>query len=353
MIYHLYVTQKYYLPFLCCKYHVVWRPKYRPNVLMEGVDNYYSNKPLVKYIKRRNPMTILKVDNITKKFGTLTALDRISFEMEQGEVLGFIGPNGAGKTTTIRILLGILKASSGNAVIFGKDVWNDAVEIHKNLAFVPGEVNLWPNLTGGEVIDLFIKLRGNNGRNRREELIRRFDLDPSKKCGTYSKGNRQKVALIAAFSTDADLYILDEPTTGLDPLMKQFFQECVNEVKKEGKSVLLSSHILSEVEKLCDRVCIIRKGEIIETGTLEELRHLTRTHIKVETRQPVPELESIDGIHNLQKAGKVYIFQADTDKIGKIIKYLGQFDITALESAPPTLEDLFLHHYQSDRGEDG
>ncbi|MBO1911484.1 ABC transporter ATP-binding protein, partial [Microvirga sp. 3-52] len=205
----------------------------------------------------------------------------------------------AGKSTTIRILLGILKATEGSATIFGKDVWANAVEIHKRIAYVPGDVNLWPNLTGGEVIDLFIKLRGTNNKGRREELIKRFDLDPTKKCRTYSKGNRQKVALIAALSSDADLYILDEPTSGLDPLMERVFQECILEAKNAGKSVLLSSHILSEVEKLCDKVAIIREGKIIETGSLHELRHLTRAHLQVETKLPMTALQEVKGVHDV------------------------------------------------------
>ena len=209
-------------------------------------------------------MAIVTIRNLVKKFGTVTALDGIDLDVNQGEVYGYIGPNGAGKTTTIRVLLGILRATSGEARIFGKDVWNDAVEIHKRIAYVPGEVNLWSNLTGGEVIDLLVELRGSNNRSRRDELIERFDLDPSKKCGTYSKGNRQKVALVAAFASDAELYILDEPTSGLDPLMEQVFQQCIIEQKQQGRSVLLSSHILSEVEKLCDKVSIIREGKIIE-----------------------------------------------------------------------------------------
>lgn len=211
-------------------------------------------------------MSLLITKNLTKKFGSFTALKNVNLEVKEGEVFGFIGPNGAGKSTTIRILLGILKATAGEAKIFGLDAWKDAVEIHKRIAYVPGDVNLWPNLTGGEVIDFFIKLRGANPKGRRDELIERFALDPTKKCRTYSKGNRQKVALIAAFSSDADLYIFDEPTSGLDPLMERTFQEYVLEVKKEGKSVFLSSHILSEVERLCDRIGIIREGEIIETG---------------------------------------------------------------------------------------
>jgi len=213
---------------------------------------------------------IVSVEGITKRFGKFTALQDVNMEVHPGEVVGFIGPNGAGKTTTIRVLLGILQATSGSAKIFGLDTWKSAVEIHKKIAYVPGDVSLWPNLTGGEVIDFFINLRGNGiNKERRDDLIKRFDFDPTKKCNTYSKGNRQKVALIAAFATDADLYILDEPTSGLDPLMEHVFQQCVAEVKKAGKSVLLSSHILTEVEKLCDRVYIIRKGKVEELSKKE------------------------------------------------------------------------------------
>jgi ABC-2 type transport system ATP-binding protein len=295
-------------------------------------------------------MTILRVNQVTKKFGSFTALDGIDLEVGQGEIYGFIGPNGAGKTTTIRILLGILQATSGTATIFGQDAWRDAVEIHKRIAYVPGEVNLWSNLTGGEVIDLFVKLRGANGTSRREELIQRFDLDPTKKCSTYSKGNRQKVALIAAFASNADLYILDEPTSGLDPLMEQIFQECVREVKAAGKSVLLSSHILSEVEKLCDKVSIIRQGKIIESGTLQELRHLTRTRVQVETARPIPNLAELEGIHDLNNVERSVIFHVDTDKLGQVIKEISEYEILSLESTPPTLEDLFIHHYRDQRG---
>lgn len=293
-------------------------------------------------------MAILKVNNVTKKFGNFTALNGINLEVNQGEVYGFIGPNGAGKTTTIRILLGILKATSGTATIFGQDAWTDAVEIHKRIAYVPGDVSLWPNLTGGEVIDLFVKLRGANNQNRREQLIKRFDLDPSKKCGTYSKGNRQKVALIAAFASDADLYILDEPTSGLDPLMELVFQECVQEIKAEGKSVFLSSHILSEVEKLCDRVSIIRQGKIIETGSLQELRHLTRTRVRVETAKPIENLTEITGVYEVEEFPGGAAFQVEGDRLGEVIKYISNYDIISLESAPPTLEELFMHHYQGE-----
>ncbi len=296
-------------------------------------------------------MPVLKISKLTKSFGKFTALDGIDLEVNKGEIYGFIGPNGAGKTTTLRILLGFLKATSGKATIFGKDVWEDAVEIHKNIAYVPGDVNLWPNLTGGEVIDLFIKLRASANKNRREELIEKFDLDPTKKCRAYSKGNRQKVALIAAFASDAELYILDEPTTGLDPLMENVFQECIMEAKKEGKSVLLSSHILSEVEKLCDKVSIIRQGKIIETGSLEELRHLTRNRMNVQTAKPLQNLGELKGVHDLEQKDNSVSFQVDTEELDNVIKHLSSFGILKLESAPPTLEDLFMRHYHRDGGE--
>lgn len=291
-------------------------------------------------------MSIVEVKNLHKKFGNFQALDGVNLALDQGEIYGFIGPNGAGKSTTIRILLGILKASEGKATIFGKDAWYDAVEIHKRLAYVPGDVNLWPNLTGGEVIDLFMGLRGGNNKHKREELLERFALDPSKKCRTYSKGNRQKVALVAAFASDYELFIFDEPTSGLDPLMEQVFQEYVQSAKDAGKTVLLSSHILSEVEKLCDRVGIIRQGKIIESGTLSEMRHLTRTNLLVETKEPIPTIDEWKGIHNVQKDGQTLDFQVDSEELDTVIRYVSQYGIIKLESAPPTLEDLFMRHYE-------
>ncbi|WP_113927772.1 ABC transporter ATP-binding protein [Bacillus sp. P14.5] len=292
-------------------------------------------------------MAVLQTTNLTKTFGKFTALNGVNIEVNQGEVYGFIGPNGAGKSTTIRILLGALKATKGEASIFGMDAWKDAVEIHKRIAYVPGDVNLWPNLTGGEVIDLFMKLRGTTDKNKREEMIERFNLDPTKKCRTYSKGNRQKVALAAAFSSGADLYILDEPTSGLDPLMERVFQDCVAEVKREGKSVLLSSHILSEVEKLCDRVGIIRQGEIIETGTLKELRHLTRTNLMLETSQPIESFKEVKGVHDIKRNGREISLQVDSEWLHEVITYVSGFEVTRLESAPPTLEDMFMRHYDT------
>ena len=296
-------------------------------------------------------MSIVRISSLIKRFGNFTALDGIDLEVKRGEIYGFIGPNGAGKTTTIRVLLGILKATGGEVKVFGMDAWKDAVEIHKRVAYVPGEVNLWPNLTGGEVIDLFIRLRGSDNKGRREELIEKFSLDPSKKCRTYSKGNRQKVALVAAFASDAELFILDEPTSGLDPLMENIFRDCILEAKREGKSILLSSHILSEVEKLCDKVSIIRQGRIIESGSLDELRHLTRSSMAVQTRQPVEDLEKIKGIHDVEIRDNTMYFQVDTEEIGNIVKHISSYDILKLESAPPTLEDLFMRHYQGDGGE--
>lgn len=293
---------------------------------------------------------IMKVSNLTKNYGQFTALRDVNLSVQPGEVYGFIGPNGAGKTTTIRVLLGILKATNGGATIFGKDVWNDAVEIHKNVAYVPGDVNLWSNLTGGEVIDLFVRLRKGKNKSRKEELIKRFDIDPTKKCRTYSKGNRQKVALVAAFASDADLYILDEPTSGLDPLMEKVFQECVLEVKNAGKSVFLSSHILQEVERLCDKVSIIREGRVIETGTMVELRHLTRTSVTAETGKPVEGLENIPGVHGIRKENNNLVFTVDTKNITEAMAHLTGFGIVKLECSPPTLEELFMSHYENERG---
>ena len=296
-------------------------------------------------------MAVISVRDLTKKFGKFTALNKVNLELEKGDIYGFIGPNGAGKTTTIRILLGILKASGGKATVFGQDVWKDAVSIHKNLAYVPGDVKLWPNLTGGELIDLFIKLRGSNNKTRRDELIERFQLDPTKKCRTYSKGNRQKVALIAAFASDADLYILDEPTSGLDPLMEQIFQELILEARDQGKTILLSSHILHEVEKLCNKVSIIREGQIIEAGDLKKLRHLTRTRMEVETKRQLEGFDRVKGVHDLYIKDKTVYFQVDSEEINNVIKFISPFDILRLESAPPTLEDLFMRHYRGEAGD--
>ena len=290
-------------------------------------------------------MAIIKTENLHKYFGKVKALDGVDLEVNEGEVYGFIGPNGAGKSTAIRVLLGILKPTAGRATIFGEDVWQNAVEIHKRIAYVPGDVNLWPNLSGGEVIDLFVRMKKDHNRKYREELIERFDFDPSKKCGTYSKGNRQKVALIAALSSDADLYILDEPTSGLDPLMEIVFQECVRKVKAEGKTVFLSSHILSEVEQLCDRISIIRQGRVIDSGSMNELRHLTRNNVKVEARMPLGELAGMDGVHGFREEKGAAMFRMDNNRTESVMNFLAGKGVTHIVSAPPTLEELFMSHY--------
>lgn len=290
-------------------------------------------------------MNNIEVRGVTKKFGSFTALDSIDLTVGEGEIYGFIGPNGAGKSTTIRILLGMLKATEGSAKIFGKDAWKDAVEIHQRIAYVPGDVNLWPNLTGGEVIDLLLKLGGNGNGNKKEELLERFELDPGKKCRAYSKGNRQKVALVAAFAREADLYLLDEPTTGLDPLMKKTFEECVREAKKAGKTVFLSSHILSEVEKMCDKVAIIRQGKIIEEGNLAEMRHLTRMNVILRTKRPAEGLKEMKGVHRLEEKDGLLHFQVDSVAMDEVIRHISRFGVEYLECLPPTLEDLFMRHY--------
>ena len=298
-----------------------------------------------------NNEPLLKITHLQKKFGKFQALKDIDFEINAGEVFGFIGPNGAGKSTTIRILLGILKASAGQATIFGQDVWQDSVAIHERIAYVPGDVYLWPNLSGGEIIDLFLKLNGGQHTAKTDALIKRFELDPRKKARTYSKGNRQKVALIAAFSTDADFYIFDEPTSGLDPLNEQTFQTEVLALKQQGKSVLLSSHILSEVEKMCDRIGIIREGQIVETGTLAEMRHLTRTTVDVQTRQPLTDLAALAGVHGVtERHGENHVSLAvDADQLTTVVQYLASRQLLTLTTTPPTLEDLFMRYYTTDK----
>ncbi|MCL2858245.1 MAG: ABC transporter ATP-binding protein [Streptococcaceae bacterium] len=290
---------------------------------------------------------LVEVKNLQKHFGKFQALKDVTFEVNAGEVLGYIGPNGAGKSTTIRILLGIIKSSSGSAKIFGLDVWKDAIEIHKRLAYVPGDVYLWPNLSGGEIIDMFMSMHGNANEAKRDELISKFELDPKKKARSYSKGNRQKVALIAALACDADLYIFDEPTSGLDPLMEAVFQEEIDRLKSEGKAIILSSHILSEVERLADRVAVIRKGEIVEYGSLDDLRHLTRYQYHVNTKENPEGLAQLDFIHEFKADGHTVQFQAEADDVEKVLPELMKVGVTKLETTPPTLEELFLSHYEN------
>ena len=290
----------------------------------------------------------ISATGLVKAFGSTRALDELDLTVRPGEVHGFLGPNGAGKTTTIRVLLGLLRRDAGAVTLLGGDPWRDAVVLHRRLAYVPGEVNLWPNLTGGEVIDLLGALRGGLDRTRRTALLERFQLDPTKQCRAYSKGNRQKVALVAAFASDVELYLLDEPSSGLDPLMEVVFQDVVCELRDAGRTVLLSSHILAEVEALCDRVTIIRAGRATESGTFDELRHLTRTTVVVETAHRIGTLSDLPGVHDVSVDGTRAHLSVDTGELNRILEHLVEFDVRSLTSSPPTLEELFLRHYGED-----
>ena len=290
---------------------------------------------------------IVSVRGLVKKFGQFRALDGLDLTVARGEVHGFLGPNGAGKSTTIRSLLGLLRTDAGEMTVFGMSPWRDAVDIHRRLAYVPGDVALWPNLSGGETIDMLLRMRDEDpATSRREELLERFQLDPTKKGRAYSKGNRQKVALVAAFAADAELLILDEPTSGLDPLMEEVFNECVGERMAAGATVLLSSHILSEVERLADRVTIIREGRTVETGTLEDLRHLRRSHVRAQVSGPVPDLTNVPGVHDVSVDGSTVSCTVDPDGLPVVLEALTRAGVQALTSVPPTLEELFLDAYR-------
>jgi ABC-2 type transport system ATP-binding protein len=294
----------------------------------------------------------IRVDGLIKTFGPTRALDGLDLAVRIGEVHGFLGPNGAGKTTTIRILLGLMRADGGTATLLGGDPWADATTLHRRLAYVPGDVTLWPSLSGGEAIDLLGRLRGGLDKRRRDDLLARFDLDPRKKGRAYSKGNRQKVALIAALASDVELLLLDEPTSGLDPLMEEVFREVIAEEHRRGdRTVLLSSHILSEVEALCDRVTIIREGRAVESGTLSELRHLTRTSVSAELTGPADGLAGLPGVHALRTEGDRVHFEVDDAALGAALRHLTDVGVRSLTSRPPTLEELFLQHYRAGTGE--
>ncbi|GAB4086607.1 ABC transporter ATP-binding protein [Myceligenerans cantabricum] len=295
----------------------------------------------------------IEIAGLHKSFGSVKALDDLDLVVPAGEVAGFLGPNGAGKSTTIRVLLGLLRSDAGTARMFGRDVWRDAVELHKHITYVPGDVSLWPNLTGGECIDYLTRLRGTADkkalRARKAELLERFELDPRKRARTYSKGNRQKVALVAAFLSDAELYILDEPTSGLDPLMESVFTEYIREAKDAGRSVLLSSHILSEVEKVCDTVTIIRNGTAVEHGTLDELRHLTRSSVTAVVGGNPAHLSALDAVNDLTTTpaddGTRVVFDADNSDIADVLKAVSALDVRSITITPPSLEELFMRHY--------
>ncbi|WP_433385082.1 ABC transporter ATP-binding protein [Micromonospora sp. KLBMP9576] len=290
-------------------------------------------------------MPVISIEDLVKTFGGVRALDGLHLRVEAGEVHGFLGPNGSGKSTTLRVLLGLLRRDAGDVRVFDADPWRDAVALHRRLAYVPGDVSLWPNLSGGEAIDLFGELRGGLDRRRRDDLLQRFDLDPTRRCRTYSKGNRQKVAIVAAFASDVELYVLDEPTSGLDPLMEAVFQDEVRQLTRDGATVLLSSHVLAEVEALCDRVSIIREGRTVESGTLTELRHLTRTAITVETARPATGLADLPGVHAVREVDGRTHLEVEPAHLDALLGRLVGFGVRALTSAPPTLEELFLRHY--------
>lgn len=287
----------------------------------------------------------IRIRGLVKTFGSTRALDGLDLEVAAGEVHGFLGPNGAGKSTAIRVLLGLLRADTGETRLLGGDPWRDAAALHRRLAYVPGDVSLWPNLSGGECLDLLGRLRGGLDPARRDALVQRFGLDLSKRGRSYSKGNRQKVALVSALAADVELLLLDEPTSGLDPLMEAEFQACVREFRDAGGTVLLSSHILAEVESLCDRVSIIRDGRVVESGTLSELRHLTRTSVSAELERPAPDLAGLDGVHDLVVEGEKVRFEVDTARTDAALSVLVRSGVRTLTAQPPTLEDLFLRHY--------
>ena len=287
----------------------------------------------------------IEINGLVKTFGPTRALDGLDLTVRAGEVHGFLGPNGAGKTTALRALLGLYRADSGNAKVLDLDPWRDAVALHRRLAYVPGDVSLWPNLTGGEVIDLLGRLRGGLDPQRRSELIERFDLDPTKKTRAYSKGNRQKVALIAALAADVELLLLDEPTAGLDPLMEAMFRGLIQEWRGAGRSVLLSSHILSEAEALSDRLSIIRAGRVVETGTLDQMRHLRRTSVTAQLRGDAPPLAAMTGVHDVRVDGARLSCQVDAEALDPVLAALAAAGVTSLLTQPPTLEQLFLQHY--------
>ncbi|MBF6214398.1 ABC transporter ATP-binding protein [Nocardia puris] len=288
--------------------------------------------------------TVVEIERLRKSYGATRALDGLDLSVRAGEVHGFLGPNGAGKTTTIRILLGLIRADGGTARLFGRDPWRDAVDLHARVGYVPGDVDLWPSLTGGEVIDILSRLQGEAAPATIADLVDRFELDPSKKCSSYSKGNRQKVALIAAFASDPELLILDEPTSGLDPLMENVFTECVREATRRGRTVLLSSHILSEVEKLCHTVTIVRAGTTVTSGSLSDLRRATRTHFRVEMDEPAAfDLRCAE---NIRRSAHEVRFDIEPARLNETLAYLAASDVRSVTSAPPSLEDLFLHHYE-------
>jgi ABC-2 type transport system ATP-binding protein len=302
-------------------------------------------------VERLDP--VVRLDAVTKDYGRVRALDALTLEVRRGEVYGLLGPNGAGKTTALRILLGLLRPTDGQATVFGLDAWSEAVAVHRRLGYVPGELGVWPVLTGRQILDLLGRVHGGVDEAYREELVERFDFDPAKKGRSYSKGNRQKIALIAGLATRAELLVMDEPTSGLDPLMEVTFQECVREAKEDGRTVLLSSHILAEVEALCDRVGILRHGRLVDQGTLAELRHLSAHTVEAGFEGAPPVLDGVPGVDSVEVLdGHVRLrVQGSTDPL---LKALAEAEVTSLLVREPSLEELFLAYYgEEERAPEG
>jgi ABC-2 type transport system ATP-binding protein len=294
-----------------------------------------------------NQHEVIAIRGLEKSFGVTRALAGLDLAVAEGEVHGFLGPNGAGKSTTIRILLGLVRPDAGEVRLFGGDAWAEAARLHRRLAYVPGDVSLWPNLSGGEVIDLLLRMRGAPvDHPLRAEMLERFELDPTKKGRAYSKGNRQKVALVAAFAAPTDLLVLDEPTSGLDPLMEEVFASAITDVRAAGTTVLLSSHILGEVERLADRVTIIREGRVVESGDLDQMRHLHRSRVRAEVVGTPPDLSGIPGVHDLTVEGSVVSCGVDAEALPQVLTALTATGVRTLTSTPPTLEELFLDAYR-------
>ncbi|HLN17085.1 MAG TPA: ABC transporter ATP-binding protein [Acidimicrobiales bacterium] len=293
--------------------------------------------------------TVISTRGLSKHYGPVVALTDLDLEVEEGEVLGYLGPNGSGKTTTIRLLLGLIRPTAGSATIFGLDCQRQTVELHRRLAYVPGEANLWPSFTGKETLHLLGRVQGRVDDAYREALLERFDLDPSKKVRTYSKGNRQKLVLVAALMCRPDLLVLDEPTSGLDPLMEQVFRECVREAKARGQTLFLSSHILSEVEAVCDRVAILRAGRLVEIGTLAEMRHLSARQVEVTFNGTVPDLSGVPGVASVERDGSSVRCQV-RGSVEPLLRVLAAADVRDLTSREPSLEELFLAQYGGGNG---
>jgi ABC-2 type transport system ATP-binding protein len=294
------------------------------------------------------PTPVLTADGLAKSYGATRAVDGLDLRVVPGEVHGFLGPNGAGKSTTIRMLLGLIRPTAGTVRVMGVDPWLHPVSAHRDVAYVPGDISLWPNLSGGEAIDILTGLRGGADPRLLASLITDLDFDPRKKARAYSKGNRQKVALIAAFARPAQLYILDEPTSGLDPVMDAVFRRQIERVRDDGATVLLSSHILGEVEQLCDRVTIIRSGRVVESGSLAELRHLSRTHFRISGLVDAATVAAVDAVHDVRRVGASLEFDVDADGMAGVLAFLSRAGVSALEVSPVSLEALFLRHYAGD-----